>query len=165
MEFELTAEQRALKEVVHDFVAREVRSRARHTDEASEFNWEATRKMGPLGLLGLEVPEEYGGAALDAISVAIVIEELGWGCGSTALAIAAHNGLGLGPIVAYGTEEQKRRWLPHLTSGKGKLACLSLTEPGGRVGPQGRRPYPCCPGGRLVDHRRGENVDDQRLDI
>lgn len=130
MEFELTAEQRALKEVVHDFVAREVRSRARHTDEASEFNWEATRKMGPLGLLGLEVPEEYGGAALDAISVAIVIEELGWGCGSTALAIAAHNGLGLGPIVAYGTEEQKRRWLPHLTSGKGKLACLSLTEPG-----------------------------------
>lgn len=130
MDFQLNEEQRALKEVVHDFVAREVRSRARHTDEASEFNWAATRKMGPLGLLGLEVPEEYGGAALDAISVAIVIEELGWGCGSTALAIAAHNGLGLGPLVAYGTEEQKRYWLPRLTSGEGKLACLSLTEPG-----------------------------------
>ncbi|HRO22836.1 MAG TPA: acyl-CoA dehydrogenase family protein [Promineifilum sp.] len=130
MDFQLNEEQRALKEVVHDFVAREVRSRARHTDEASEFNWAATRKMGPLGLLGLEVPEEYGGAALDAISVAIVIEELGWGCGSTALAIAAHNGLGLGPLVAYGTEEQKRHWLPRLTSGEGKLACLSLTEPG-----------------------------------
>ena len=130
MDFELSDEQRALKEVVHDFVAREVRSRARHTDESGEFNWEATRKMGPLGLLGLEVPEEYGGAALDAISVAIVVEELGWGCGSTALAIAAHNGLGLGPIVAYGNEEQKRQWLPRLTSGQGKLACLSLTEPG-----------------------------------
>ncbi|MBP6015475.1 MAG: acyl-CoA dehydrogenase family protein [Candidatus Promineofilum sp.] len=130
MEFELSDEQRALKEVVHDFVAREVRPRARHTDEASEFNWPAVRLMGPLGLLGLEVPEEYGGAALDAISVAIVIEELGWGCGSTALAIAAHNGLGLGPLVAYGSEEQKRQWLPHLVSGKGKLACLSLTEPG-----------------------------------
>ncbi len=130
MEFELNEEQRALRDVVHDFVAAEVRSRARHTDEASEFNWAATRKMGPLGLLGLEVPEKYGGAALDAISVAIVIEELGWGCGSTALAIAAHNGLGLGPIVAYGSEEQKQRWLPHLTSGQGKLACLSLTEPG-----------------------------------
>ncbi len=130
MEFELNDEQRALRDVVHDFVAAEVRSRARHTDEASEFNWTATRKMGPLGLLGLEVPEKYGGAALDAISVAIVIEELGWGCGSTALAIAAHNGLGLGPIVAYGSEEQKQRWLPHLTSGQGKLACLSLTEPG-----------------------------------
>lgn len=130
MDFELTHEQRTLKEVVHDFVAREIRPRAKHTDEASEFNWAAVRKMGPLGLLGLEVPEEYGGAALDAISVAIVVEELGWGCGSTALAIAAHNGLGLGPIVAYGNEEQKQQWLPHLTSGDGKLACLSLTEPG-----------------------------------
>lgn len=130
MHFELTAEQRALRDVVHDFVAAELRPRARHTDETGEFNWPATRKMGPLGLLGLEVPEEYGGAALDAISVAIVIEELGWGCGSTALAIAAHNGLGLGPIVAFGSEEQKREWLPRLTSGQGKLACLSLTEPG-----------------------------------
>ena len=88
MDFELAQEQRALKEVVHDFVAREVRSRARHTDETSEFNWPAVQKMGPLGLLGLEVPEEYGGAALDAVSVAVVVEELGWGCGSTALAIA-----------------------------------------------------------------------------
>ena len=130
MEFELNDEQRALRDVIHDFVAAEVRSRARHTDETGEFNWAAVRKMGPLGLLGLEVPEEYGGAALDAISVAIAIEELGWGCGSTALAIAAHNGLGLGPIVAFGSEEQKQQWLPHLTSGQGKLACLSLTEPG-----------------------------------
>jgi alkylation response protein AidB-like acyl-CoA dehydrogenase len=130
MEFELSAEQKALREVVHDFVAAELRPRARHTDETGEFNWAAVHKMGALGLLGLEVPEEYGGAALDAISVAIVIEELGWGCGSTALAIAAHNGLGLGPIVAYGTEEQKSYWLPRLTDGRGKLACLSLTEPG-----------------------------------
>ncbi|CUS05527.2 putative acyl-CoA dehydrogenase YngJ [Candidatus Promineifilum breve] len=130
MQFELNAEQRALRDVVHDFVAAELRPRARHTDETGEFNWPATRKMGPLGLLGLEVPEAYGGAALDAISVAIVIEELGWGCGSTALAIAAHNGLGLGPLVAFGSEAQKREWLPRLTSGQGKLACLSLTEPG-----------------------------------
>ncbi len=130
MDFELTDEQRALQEVVHDFVATELRPRARHTDETGEFNWPAVRKMGPLGLLGLEVPEAYGGAALDAVSVAIVVEELGWGCGSTALAIAAHNGLGLGPIVAYGSEAQKQQWLPHLTSGRGKLACLSLTEPG-----------------------------------
>jgi alkylation response protein AidB-like acyl-CoA dehydrogenase len=130
MDFELTVEQRALREAVHDFVAGEVRPRARHTDEASEFNWPAVRKMGPLGLLGLEVPEEYGGAALDAVSAAIAIEELGWGCGSTALAVSAHNGLGLGPVVAFGSEEQKRHWLPRLTSGQGKLACLSLTEPG-----------------------------------
>lgn len=130
MEFEYNQEQRALRATVHDFVAKEIRPRARHTDETGEFNWPAVRKMGPLGLLGLEVPEAYGGAALDAISVAIVIEELGWGCGSTALAIAAHNGLGLGPLVAFGSEAQKQQWLPRLTSGEGKLACLSLTEPG-----------------------------------
>ncbi len=130
MEFDLTAEQAELHHVIHDFVANEVRPLAQHTDETGEFNWSAVRKMGPLGLLGMEVPEAYGGAALDAVTVANAIEELGWGCGSTALAIAAHNGLGLGPVVAFGTEEQKQTWLPPLTSGAGKLACLGLTEPG-----------------------------------
>ena len=86
--------------------------------------------MGPLGLLGMEVPEAYGGAEMDAISAAIAVEELGWGCGSTALAISAHNGLGLGPIVRFGSEAQKQQWLPKLAQGQGKLACLSLTEPG-----------------------------------
>jgi butyryl-CoA dehydrogenase len=130
MNFELTPEQKELKHFVHEFVAREVKPMARRTDESGEFNWTAVKKMGPLGLLGLEVPEQYGGAELDAISAAIAIEELAWGCGSTALAISAHNGLGLGPIVKYGSEEQKQNWLPPLASGSGKLACLSLTEPG-----------------------------------
>lgn len=130
MNFELTSEQKELRHIVHDFVAREVKPLARQTDESGEFNWTAVNKMGPLGLLGLEVPEEYGGAELDAISAAIAIEELAWGCGSTALAISAHNGLGLGPIVRFGSEEQKQTWLPPLASGSGKLACLSLTEPG-----------------------------------
>jgi alkylation response protein AidB-like acyl-CoA dehydrogenase len=130
MFFELTDEQRELRHVVHDFVARELRPMARHTDESGEFNWTAVKKMGPLGLLGTEIPEEYGGAALDAVSAAIVVEQLGWGCGSTALAIAAHNGLALSPINRYGTEEQKRHWLPRLASGQGRLACLGLTEPG-----------------------------------
>ena len=130
MDFKLTAEQLEVRHVVHEFVAQEVKPMARHTDETGQFNWPAVRKMGPLGLLGLEVPEEYEGADLDAISSAIAIEELGWGCGSTALAVSAHNGLGLGPIVKYGTDVQKQRWLPPLASGRGKLACLSLTEPG-----------------------------------
>jgi alkylation response protein AidB-like acyl-CoA dehydrogenase len=130
MDFELTADQRELRHVVHEFIAHEVKPMARHTDETGQFNWPSVKKMGPMGLLGLEVPEEYEGAALDAISSAIVIEELGWGCGSTALAVSAHNGLGLGPIVKYGTDTQKQRWLPPLASGQGKLACLSLTEPG-----------------------------------
>lgn len=130
MDFQLSEEQQEFRHVVHEFVAKEVKPLARHTDESGEFNWTAVKKMGPLGLLGLEVPEEYGGAAVDAISAAIAVEELGWGCGSTALAISAHNGLGLGPVVRFGTEAQKQRWLPQLATGQGKLACLSLTEPG-----------------------------------
>ena len=130
MDFELSAEQQEVRRMVHEFAAREVRPLARHTDESSEFNWTAVHKMGPLGLLGLEVPEAYGGAGLDAISAAIAVEELAWGCGSTALAISAHNGLGLGPLVRFGTAAQKEQWLPPLATGVGKLACLSLTEPG-----------------------------------
>lgn len=130
MDFKLNDEQRQFRELVHGFVAKEVKPRARQVDEEASFNWEAARKMGPLGLLGLEVPEEYGGAAVDGVSAAIAIEELGWGCGSTALAISAHNGLALGPIVRFGSEAQKQKWLPPLATGQGKLACLALTEPG-----------------------------------
>ena len=130
MDFELNDEQKLFQRTVHDFVAKEVKPLAQHTDEAAEFNWTAAKKMGPIGLLGLEVPEEYGGAEVDAISSAIAIEELGWGCGSTALAISAHNGLALGPLVKYGTQAQKEKWLPLLATGKGKLSCLGLTEPG-----------------------------------
>lgn len=130
MNFELNEEQREFQHIVHDFVAKELKPMARETDETGEFNWTAVKKMGPIGLLGLEVPEEFGGAAVDAVSAAIAIEELGWGCGSTALAVSAHNGLSLGPIVKYGSEAQKAQWLPPLVTGKGKLGCLSLTEPG-----------------------------------
>src|SRR5512134_2043577 len=105
MNFDLTEEQRVWQKTVHDFVAREVRPRAQEVDVTGEFNWSAVRKMGPLGLLSLNIPEEYGGAAVDAVSAAIALEELGWGCGSTALAVAAHNGLGATPLVQFGSEE------------------------------------------------------------
>ncbi|MCA9956503.1 MAG: acyl-CoA dehydrogenase family protein [Anaerolineales bacterium] len=130
MNFELNEEQREFQHIVHEFVAKELKPMARETDEKGTFNWTAVKKMGPIGLLGLEVPEPYGGAAVDALSAAIAIEELGWGCGSTALAVSAHNGLALGPIVKYGNEAQKEKWLPPLATGAGKLGCLSLTEPG-----------------------------------
>ena len=130
MDFELTTEQKMWREAVHEFCAREVKPRAKETDEKSQFNWEAVRKMGPLGLLGLNAPEEYGGAGVDAVSAAIAIEELGWACGSTALAIAAHNGLGCAPLALFGSEALKQQWLPRLVSGEGKLAALALTEPG-----------------------------------
>ncbi len=130
MHFDLTEEQRLWQRSVHQFVADVVRPKAREVDETGEFNWEAVRKGGPLGLLGLNIPEEYGGAGVDAISAAIAIEELGWGCGSTALAFAAHNGLGTMSLVAYGSESLKRTWLPRVADGRGRLAALALTEPG-----------------------------------
>ena len=149
MNFELSDEQRMWRNTVHDFVAREVKPKAHDVDETAEFNWPAVRKMGPLGLLGLNIPEEFGGAGVDAVSAAIAIEELGWGCGSTALAIAAHNGLGTSPIVLFGTEEQKRTYLPTAASGKSQLAALALTEPGAGSDIQG--------GVRT----RAEHLDDQ----
>ena len=130
MDFDLNEEQRLWRKTVHDFVEKEVLPQAREVDVTYEFNWAATRKMGPLGMLGLNIPEEYGGAGVDAVSAAIAIEELGWGCGSTALAIAAHNGLGTTPIVLFASEELKRKWLPLVVSGKNKLGSLALTEPG-----------------------------------
>ena len=130
MNFDLTNEQRDFRRVVHDFVAQEVKPRAKHVDETGEFNWEAVRKMGPLGMLGLQVPEAYGGADVDTVCATIAIEELGWACGSTALAVSAHNCLGQGPLVDFGSEDLKRTWLPRLASGRGKLGCLTLTEPG-----------------------------------
>ncbi len=130
MDFDLNEEQRMWKKTVHDFVAAELAPKAREVDETGEFNWAAVRKMGPIGLLGLNVPEEYGGPGVDAISAAIAIEEIGWGCGSTALALAAHNGLGISPLVKFGSEELKKNWLPLVASGKGKLASLVMTEPG-----------------------------------
>ncbi len=130
MNFDLTDEQRMWREAVHAFVAKTVKPAAQRVDEEAVFNWDAVRKMGPLGLLGLNVPEEYGGAGVDAISAAIAIEEIGWGCGSTGLSIAAHNGLGCGSVSLFGTVDQKRSFLPPVVDGKGKLAALALTEPG-----------------------------------
>lgn len=130
MQFDLTDEQREFRYMIRNFVEKEVAPKAREVDETHEFNWEATRKMGPLGLLGLQIPEEYGGAEMDTISATIATETLAWGCGSTSLAISAHNCLGVGPINDFGTEAQKEKWLPHLTSGENGLGCLSLTEPG-----------------------------------
>jgi len=130
MNFDLTEEQKIWQKTVHDFVLKEVQPKAQEVDVTSEFNWTAARKMGPLGLLSLNIPEEYGGAGVDSVSAAIALEEIGWGCGSTALAIAAHNGLGTTPIVLYGSEELKQKWLPRVASGQNKLGALALTEPG-----------------------------------
>lgn len=131
MDFDLTEEQRMWQKTVHEFSDQEVRPMAAEMDERQEFNAGAVKKIGPLGLLGLNVPEQYGGTGIDAISGAIAIEELGWADGGTALSVSAHNGLACAPIALFGTDEQKQRWLPDLVSGAKGLGSLALTEPGG----------------------------------
>lgn len=130
MDFELSEEQRLWRSVVHNFCAKNVRPNAAAYDEKAEPNLDAISQMGGLGLLGLNIPEEYGGAGMDSISAAIAIEELGWADGGTALTVSAHNGLGCGPISLFGKPEQKQTWLPDLASGERGLGALALTEPG-----------------------------------
>ena len=130
MDFEFNPEQTAWQRIVHDFAKQELKPKAHEVDRTGEFNWPAVRKGASLGLLGLGIPEEYGGAAVDSISAAIAIEEIGWACGSTGLSLAAHNGLGTSPIVRFASSALKQRWLPLVASGKGRLAALALTEPG-----------------------------------
>lgn len=129
MNFDLSEEQQAWKKTVHEFVADVIKPRAREVDETEEFNWDAIRKGGPLGLAGMNIPEEYGGSNVDMVSCVVAMEELGWGCGSTALSFTAHNMLGTGPIAVFGSEELKKAWLPRMSQGKGKLGSLALTEP------------------------------------
>lgn len=129
MDFHLSEEQRLWRKVVHDFVRKEIKPLAGEINEKEEIPRSLIQKMGPLGLLGMSVPEEYGGSELDAISAAIAIEEIAWGDGGTALTIEAHNELGCAAVALFGTEEQKKGLLSPVVTGKGKLTSLALTEP------------------------------------
>lgn len=129
MDFELSDEQRLVQRTVRDFCEAELKPFAAEVDETGELRWEAIRKMPTLGLTGLQVSEEYGGAALDTISAAIAIEEVGRACGSTGLSLAAHNGLGCAPLMRWGTDAQKATYLPALVNAEA-LGSLALTEPG-----------------------------------
>ncbi len=129
MDFQLSEEQRLWRKAVHDFVAKEIKPLAQEINENEIIPPSVINKMGPLGLLGMSVPEEYSGSELDAISAAIAIEELAWGDGGTALTIEAHNELGCEAVVLFGSEDQKKEYLPDVATGKGKLTALALTEP------------------------------------
>lgn len=129
MDFQLSEEQRLWRKVVHDFVAKEIKPLAQEINEKEEIPPSLIKKMGPLGLLGMSIPEEYSGSELDAISAAIAIEEIAWGDGGTALTIEAHNELGCAAVVLFGSDDQKKEFLPDVATGKGKLTALALTEP------------------------------------
>jgi alkylation response protein AidB-like acyl-CoA dehydrogenase len=129
MDFELPEAHREIQRVVRQFCQEEVKPHARRWDETGEFPREVVRKLGELGLLGISVPEELGGAGLDMLAVAVVVEEVARHDGSLALTVASHNGLGSSQIRHFGSDAQRRRWLVPLARGE-KLAAWGLTEPG-----------------------------------
>ena len=129
MNFAYRDDQILVRDTVREFVRTRVAPSADAWSEAGEFPLELLPELASLGLLGLAVPHEYGGAGLDMLSIAMVMEELGAGDGSVALTLAAHNSLCIGHLLVAASDEQKRRWLPPLVSGK-YLGAWALTEPG-----------------------------------
>ncbi len=128
MDFELSQDQKMLQSSLRDFVQNEVRPLAARIDEQHHIPEELVDKIRQLGLLGSYIPEAYGGSALDILSYAIVVEEVSKACASTGILISAHTSLACDPILQYGTEAQKKAYLPSLATG-GKIGCFLLTEP------------------------------------
>ena len=128
MDFDLTSEQELIRETVRTFALERVQPVAAELDLSGTFPYDLVAELGELGLMGLPIPEEYGGAGGDTVSYAIAVEELTRIDSSVAITVAAHTSLGTMPILLYGSQEQKERWLPDLASGR-KLAAFGLTEP------------------------------------
>ena len=129
MVFELTEEQRMIQEMARNVAQKEVLPKAAELDETGRFPGDLVRQMAELGLMGITVPEEYGGAGMDNICYAIAIEEIARACASTAVILSVNNSLACDPILSFGSEEQKRKYLVPLASGE-HLGCFGLTEPG-----------------------------------
>jgi alkylation response protein AidB-like acyl-CoA dehydrogenase len=126
--FELSDEQRLLRETVRDFARREVAPVAEELDREKRFPYEIVEKMGGLGLMGIPFPQEYGGGGADTLSYVLAVEELARVDSSVCITMAAHTSLGTMPIHLWGSDEQRREWLPELCSGR-RLASFGLTEP------------------------------------
>ena len=128
MDFELNQEQKLLQRTVRDFAQGEVQPQARAIDESGEFPRATFRKAAALGLAGMTVPEDEGGAGFDHISYAIAIEEISRVCASTGVILSVQNSLYCDPIHRYGSEDQKKRFLLPFARGE-KIGCYALTEP------------------------------------
>ena len=126
--FELSEEQRMIQSVARDFAEKEVRPIAEAIDREARFPTETVRRMGELGLMGIAIPEAYGGSGGDTISYALAVEEVARACASHAVVLSVNNSLYCDPIYKFGTEEQKQRFLVPYASGR-KIGCFSLTEP------------------------------------
>lgn len=128
MNFDLTTDQKMLQDEVRKFAENELAPAAPDIDKSGEFPMENIKKMAELGLLGIIVPEQYGGSEFDFVSLAIAIEEISKACASTGVIVAVNNSLVTYPILQFGTEAQKEKYLPLLCSGE-KLGAIGITEP------------------------------------
>src|SRR5215211_2210072 len=129
MDFRPTEEQQLLRQTVREFAEAEIGPHVMEWDESQHFPMELLPKLADLGLTGIQFPEEYGGAAMSAVDYCICIEELARVCPAIALSVAAHNGLCTAHIAMFGSDNQKREYLPRLVSGK-VLGAWGLTEAG-----------------------------------
>jgi alkylation response protein AidB-like acyl-CoA dehydrogenase len=127
--FDLNEQQLMIREMIRDFAVTEVEPIAAEIDETMEFPEANVNKLAELGILGMTVPQEYGGQGMDTLSYTVVVEELSRVCASTGITVAAAISLGIHPILMNGSEDQKRKWLPDLAKGK-HLGAFGLTEPG-----------------------------------
>src|SRR5437763_7494896 len=130
MDFQLSDEHEALRKTVEEFAREVVAPQAERFDRSGEFPYDIVRQMGGIGLFGLPFPEEYGGMGGDFLALCLAIEELARADSSVAITLEAAVGLGSMPVYRFGTEEQKKRWLPDLCAGR-TLSAFGLTEPGG----------------------------------
>src|SRR5690242_18270085 len=128
MNFDLSSEHELLRETVRAFAEQRIAPVAHELDRDKRFPYDLVAELAELGLMGMTIPEEYGGGGTDTLSYAIAIEELTRVDSSVAITVAAHHSLGTLPIYLFGSEQQKRQWLPELASGR-KLAAFGLTEP------------------------------------
>ena len=128
MNLELTLEQKMIQKMVREFTENEVKPIAAETDRTAQYPAETIDQLFRYGIMGMCVPKEYGGAGADVLSAAIAVEELSKHCASTGDIVATHNGLCCDPIMANGTEEQKKKYLPMLTTGR-HVGAFALTEP------------------------------------
>ncbi len=136
MDFKLSREQEMLRKLFRDFAENEVKPLAAELDEEERFPEETVKKMAKLGMMGIYLPREYGGAGADMLSYVLAVEEIAKVCATTAVILSAHTSLCCNPIFEYGTEAQKRYYLPKLCSGEW-LGAFGLTEPGAGTDAQG----------------------------
>ena len=138
MDFKLDKQHEMARQLFKDFAENEVKPLAQETDETEVFPRETVDKMMKLGFMGIAIPKEYGGQGCDPLMYTMCVEELAKVCGTTSVIVSAHSSLGADPIMMYGTEEQKKKYLVPLASGE-KLGAFGLTEPGAGTDAQGQQ--------------------------